>query len=97
MNIVIPMGGKGLRFKDSGISIPKPLIEVDGVPMIRKVIENITFEISYYSGSEVLKVDTVHYKTSDQPYAKPGESTHFAQQIPATTDNARVRVLNYND
>lgn len=41
MNILIPIGGKGLRFKDNGHIIPKPLIEVDGEPMVKKVIDNI--------------------------------------------------------
>jgi len=41
INILIPMGGKGLRFKKTGMSIPKPLVEVDGMPMIKKVIQSL--------------------------------------------------------
>ena len=44
MNILIPMGGKGLRFKDSGMSIPKPLIDVDGETMISRVIDSIKID-----------------------------------------------------
>lgn len=40
-NIVIPMAGAGSRFAKVGYSVPKPLIPVGGVPMIRLVIENI--------------------------------------------------------
>jgi 3,4-dihydroxy-2-butanone 4-phosphate synthase len=41
MKILIPIGGKGLRFKNSGYTMPKPLIEVDGVPIIFKVLDSI--------------------------------------------------------
>ena len=39
MQIIIPMSGFGERFRRAGYSIPKPLIEVDGKPIIQHVIE----------------------------------------------------------
>jgi len=44
MNIVIPIGGIGQRFKDEGYDMPKPLINVLGKPMIYKVIDNLKTE-----------------------------------------------------
>jgi len=41
LNIVVPMAGHGSRFAKAGFALPKPLIPVMGVPMIRLVIENI--------------------------------------------------------
>jgi NDP-sugar pyrophosphorylase family protein len=41
MNIVIPMAGAGSRFAKAGYPDPKPLIKINGVPMIQLVIENI--------------------------------------------------------
>lgn len=41
LNIVIPMAGAGSRFAKVGYKDPKPLIPVDGIPMIRLVIENL--------------------------------------------------------
>ena len=41
MNIVIPIGGIGQRFRDEGYLYPKPLINVLGKPMIYRVIENL--------------------------------------------------------
>jgi capsule biosynthesis phosphatase len=41
MNIVIPIGGIGQRFKDEGYLMPKPLINVLGKPMIYRVIDNL--------------------------------------------------------
>ena len=49
MQIVIPMSGFGERFRKVGYEVPKPLIEVDGKPIIQHVVEmfpgetNITF------------------------------------------------------
>ena len=39
MQIIIPMSGFGERFKEAGYNIPKPLIKVDGKPMISHVID----------------------------------------------------------
>lgn len=39
MQIVIPMSGFGERFRKAGYNIPKPLIEVDGKPIISYVID----------------------------------------------------------
>lgn len=45
----MPMAGLGSRFAKAGFTTPKPLIEVDGLPMFRKAlssIENISAEQS---------------------------------------------------
>ena len=34
----VPMGGSGQRFRDAGYDLPKPLIDVDGRPMIAHVV-----------------------------------------------------------
>ena len=41
LNIVVPMAGRGKRFAEAGITVPKPLIPVRGKPMISVVIDNI--------------------------------------------------------
>ena len=41
MNIVIPLGGLGKRFEDEGFLDPKPLIPIDGKPMIIWAIESL--------------------------------------------------------
>ena len=38
MKIVIPMTGVGQRYIDKGYTTPKPLIEVDGKPIIEHVV-----------------------------------------------------------
>lgn len=38
---LIPMAGAGQRFVDAGYSIPKPLIKVDGVPMVVQAAKSL--------------------------------------------------------
>jgi len=41
MNIIIPIGGKGERFKKNGFNNPKPLINVLGKEIIFYVLDNL--------------------------------------------------------
>jgi len=41
IRIVIPMGGEGQRFKDVGIVTPKPLIDIEGSPMVEWATRSI--------------------------------------------------------
>lgn len=43
VNVVIPMAGNGSRFQQQGYKLPKPLIEVNGKPMVQWVVDNIRF------------------------------------------------------
>jgi len=43
LKIVLPMAGKGQRFKDKGIYRPKPLIDVCGIPMIKRATMSLSF------------------------------------------------------
>ena len=47
MNVLIPMAGAGSRFAAAGYTFPKPLIEVNGKPMIQVVVENLNIEATY--------------------------------------------------
>lgn len=44
MIILIPMAGNGSRFKDGGYKDPKPFIDVNGSPMIHRVVENLNIQ-----------------------------------------------------
>lgn len=46
-NILIPMAGEGSRFKTAGYTFPKPMIEVNGKPMIQLVVDNLGFQANY--------------------------------------------------
>ena len=47
MNVLIPMAGAGSRFIQAGYTFPKPLIEVEGKPMIEVVVNNLNIEAHY--------------------------------------------------
>ncbi len=48
MNIVIPMAGAGSRFVKAGYTTPKPFIDVAGLPMIVRVMENLRYPQAKY-------------------------------------------------
>jgi NDP-sugar pyrophosphorylase family protein len=37
--LILPMAGKGSRFSEEGYNLPKPLLDIDGSPMIIKAVE----------------------------------------------------------
>lgn len=47
IHVVIPMAGNGSRFAQEGYILPKPLIDVQGVPMIQRVVENLNIDGQY--------------------------------------------------
>lgn len=48
INIVIPMAGQGSRFAKAGYEKPKPFIDVNGKPMIVRVLENLAYPDARY-------------------------------------------------
>ena len=57
MNILIPMAGRGKRFEDVGYSFPKPLIDIEGKPMIQLIIENLNL-----TGKHIFLCQKEHYE-----------------------------------
>src|SRR5574338_1554171 len=57
MNVLIPMAGAGSRFAAAGYTFPKPLIEVNGKPMIQVVVENLNIDARH-----VFIVQKEHYE-----------------------------------
>jgi dTDP-glucose pyrophosphorylase len=57
LNVLIPMAGAGSRFAQQGYTFPKPLIEVNGKPMIQVVVENLNIEANY-----IFLVQKEHYE-----------------------------------
>lgn len=48
LNVLIPMAGAGSRFAQAGYTFPKPLIQVNGKPMIQVVVENLGLDANYH-------------------------------------------------
>ena len=51
------MAGRGKRFEDVGYSFPKPLIDVEGKPMIQIIIENLNLP-----GKHIFLCQKEHYE-----------------------------------
>lgn len=47
MNVLIPMAGAGSRFRNAGYTFPKPLIDVNGKPMIQVAVENLGLDANF--------------------------------------------------
>jgi HAD superfamily hydrolase (TIGR01509 family) len=47
LNVLIPMAGAGSRFQQAGYTFPKPLIDVEGKPMIQTVVDNLNIDATY--------------------------------------------------
>ena len=47
MNVLIPMAGAGSRFQAAGYTFPKPLIDVEGKPMIQVVVDNLNIDATF--------------------------------------------------
>ena len=63
MNVLIPMAGAGSRFEQAGYSFPKPLIEVNGKPMIQVVVENLNIDAKH-----IFIVQKEHYEKYNLKY-----------------------------
>jgi HAD superfamily hydrolase (TIGR01509 family) len=56
LTVLIPMAGAGSRFKKAGYILPKPLIDVQGKPMIQHVVDNLNMDAQY-----IFVVQKEHY------------------------------------
>jgi len=63
LNVLIPMAGAGSRFAQQGYTFPKPLIEVNGKPMIEVVVDNLNIEAHY-----IFLVQKEHYEKYNLKY-----------------------------
>jgi hypothetical protein len=57
MNVLIPMAGAGSRFAQAGYTFPKPLIDINGKPMIQVVVDNLNIDAHY-----IFLVQKDHYE-----------------------------------
>lgn len=92
INVIIPMAGEGKRFKDAGYTIPKPLIDIDGKPMIVRALESLNIEGKYhfvvrnnqYTLDTIFAIDKI----------KPKSDFHLVQN---TTEGAAVSCLKFEN
>lgn len=57
LNVLIPLAGAGSRFEKAGYTLPKPLIDINGKPMIQTVVDNLNIDARY-----IFIVQQSHYE-----------------------------------
>ena len=109
MQIIIPMSGFGERFRAAGYSVPKPLIEVEGKPIIAHVIDMFPGETNFFfiCNQEHLDEQSFHMKEILQAYCPTGRvigisphklgPIHAVFQIEALLNPDEQTVVSYCD
>ena len=41
MNVLVLMAGSGDAFRDAGYLYPKNLVEIDGLPLVQRVVDSV--------------------------------------------------------
>lgn len=75
MQILIPMAGAGSRFVEAGFTDPKPLIDVNGLPMIQQVIYNLGLDYDYIFIAQQSTLD--QYRDRLEEVASVAKSARF--------------------
>ena len=97
MNILIPMAGAGSRFEVAGYTFPKPLIDVNGKPMIQLVVNNINITGNYIfivQKSHRQKYNLDSFLNLIAPNCKIIEIDHITQGAACTTLLAKELINN---
>ncbi len=94
VNIVIPMAGNGSRFAKAGYKNPKPFIDVNGKPMIQRVMDNLAFENDNYEISYFLIAKQEHLNKEKElvEYLQEKYNVTFIT-VDKTTEGATCTVL----
>jgi NDP-sugar pyrophosphorylase family protein len=109
MQIVVPMSGFGERFRRAGYEIPKPLIEVEGKPIIAHVVDMFPREHEFificnrdhlangeYRMESILRQCCPSGRIVGIPPHKLGP-IHAVRQVESMIDPERPVVVNYCD
>lgn len=109
MQIVIPMSGFGERFRRAGYKVPKPLIEVNGKPIVAHVVDMFPGENDFlfvcnaehlanagFHMEEILRQHCPSGKVVGIPPHKLGP-IHAVRQVEHLIDSDRPVVVNYCD
>jgi NDP-sugar pyrophosphorylase family protein len=109
MQIIIPMSGFGERFRRAGYLVPKPLIEIDGKPIIAHVIDMFPGEqdFIFICNQNHLDNPDYHMESTLRQYCSTGKVVgipahklgpiHAVAQIENLIDVDRPVIVNYCD
>ena len=107
--IIIPMSGFGERFRRAGYALPKPLIEVDGKPIIAHIIDLFPDEPDFIFICNQEHLDSPKYRLREtlQKYCPKGRiigiaphklgPVHAVLQIKDVISLTKKTIVNYCD
>lgn len=99
LTVLIPMAGRGKRYREAGFDLPKPLIPVQGVPMIEAAVMSLGFSCLH-----VFVVSEQHVKShprlksvlDELPVEKEILISNKALRGPATTCLEAKKIIDSN-
>jgi len=109
MQLIIPMSGFGERFRRAGYTLPKPLIEIDGKPVIAHVIDMFPGEhnVIFICNQEHLDEPDYHMAEIIQKYCPTGRIVgipphklgpiHAVRQVQHLIEPTQPVLVNYCD
>lgn len=107
MQIIIPMSGIGKRFIDAGYKDPKPLIQVEGKPIIQHVVERFPGETKFIFICNEEHLQTTEMRSVLSQIAPSGKilsipphkkgPVYAVSQIAEYIDDKEPAVVNYCD
>lgn len=109
VKIIVPMSGFGERFRRAGYAVPKPLIEIDGKPIIAHVIEMFPGETDFLFVCNQQHLDHASWRMRSiiERYCPTGRvvgiaphklgPVHAVTQVAQLLDAAEPVVVNYCD
>lgn len=109
MQVVIPMSGAGQRFQRAGYTVPKPLIEVEGKPIIAHVLDMFPGErdVVFICNREHLDDERFRMRETLRHYCPSGRivqiephklgPVHALLQAKDALDPEKPTVVNYCD
>lgn len=107
--IVIPMSGFGERFRRAGYTVPKPLIEIEGKPIIAHIVDMFPGESDFVFICNQEHLDCEQYRMEEilSEYCPSGRivavpphklgPVYAVQQVYDHIDDGRPVVVNYCD
>lgn len=109
VQIIIPMSGFGERFRRAGYNIPKPLIEIEGKPIVAHVIDMFPDETDFIfiCNQDHLAEPDYHMESTLKKYCPSGRiigiephklgPVHAVRQIEHLLDPEQPVIVNYCD
>ncbi|MBF0175275.1 MAG: NTP transferase domain-containing protein [Magnetococcales bacterium] len=109
MQIIIPMSGFGARFQKAGYTVPKPLIPVDGKPIIAHVLDLFPGEedVTFVCNRQHLEDPTYHMAELLREFCPSGRilaiephklgPVYAVAQVMDQVDLRRPTIVNYCD